>query len=183
MRCITAIWPAGPPKLSAATRNHTRNASPNETPCPGVARAMVPPTSRLSHLLPLKRPPAASNYGFRPEGPAPGVERVVHHHAVREHGVVVREIGRKPERKREQAGRLWGQLEPRRIGAAHDQRQRVERMVLDAVDLEKRVEAAELALVRERLGAGDVIRRWRRFATRRQKLVRSGRTGIRLPDR
>jgi hypothetical protein len=28
MRCITAIWPAGPPKLWAATRAHTLAASP-----------------------------------------------------------------------------------------------------------------------------------------------------------
>ena len=28
-----AICPAGPPKLKAATRNQTRSASPQETPC------------------------------------------------------------------------------------------------------------------------------------------------------
>ena len=32
IRCITAICPAGPPKLSAATRSQTRKASPIETP-------------------------------------------------------------------------------------------------------------------------------------------------------
>src|SRR5436305_1644666 len=31
MRCITAIWPAGPPKLRAATRAHVQNASRNGT--------------------------------------------------------------------------------------------------------------------------------------------------------
>jgi hypothetical protein len=36
---MTAIWPAGPPKLSAATRTHTQKASRNETPCDGVDRA------------------------------------------------------------------------------------------------------------------------------------------------
>ena len=30
---MTAIWPAGPPKLSAAIRAQTRTASPNGTPC------------------------------------------------------------------------------------------------------------------------------------------------------
>src|SRR5437763_7180276 len=30
MRCITAIWPAGPPKLSAATRAQVQNASRKE---------------------------------------------------------------------------------------------------------------------------------------------------------
>ena len=32
MRCMTAIWPAGPPKLSIATRSQTRNASRSEIP-------------------------------------------------------------------------------------------------------------------------------------------------------
>src|SRR4051812_41293504 len=36
MRCITAIWPAGPPKLSAATLAQTRTASGNEIPCPDL---------------------------------------------------------------------------------------------------------------------------------------------------
>ncbi len=31
MRCITAIWPAGPPKLWAATRAQTFDASPKLT--------------------------------------------------------------------------------------------------------------------------------------------------------
>src|SRR5689334_7332007 len=36
MRCITAICPAGPPKLKAATRIQTLMASEKETPCEGV---------------------------------------------------------------------------------------------------------------------------------------------------
>src|SRR5207248_11549645 len=36
MRCITAIWAAGPPKLRSATRVHTRSASLNDTPCAGT---------------------------------------------------------------------------------------------------------------------------------------------------
>src|SRR5689334_13500407 len=121
MRCITAIWPAGPPKLSAATRHHTRNASPNETPCPGVVGAMVSTTIASAIFFPLGGRRRRPIMGFTLQGPAPGVERVVHHHAVREHGVVVRKIGRETERKGEKAGGLWGQLEPRRIGAAYDQ--------------------------------------------------------------
>src|SRR5262245_39755951 len=39
MRCITAIWPAGPPKLSAATRNHVQKASRNVTPWLGTSAA------------------------------------------------------------------------------------------------------------------------------------------------
>src|SRR3954468_18549944 len=30
---MTAIWPAGPPKLRAAIRAHTQNAAPRLTPC------------------------------------------------------------------------------------------------------------------------------------------------------
>src|SRR5438105_2286949 len=33
MRCITAIWPAGPPKLRSATRTQTRKASAKLTAC------------------------------------------------------------------------------------------------------------------------------------------------------
>jgi hypothetical protein len=39
IRCMTAICPAGPPKLSAATRSQTRNASASETPCLVAAAA------------------------------------------------------------------------------------------------------------------------------------------------
>src|SRR5215210_1503501 len=41
MRCITAIWPAGPPKLSAATLAQTPTASRNEMPCVGVSAFSV----------------------------------------------------------------------------------------------------------------------------------------------
>src|SRR5262249_62244598 len=35
MRCMTAIWPAGPPKLRPATRSQTQKASCSGTPCCG----------------------------------------------------------------------------------------------------------------------------------------------------
>src|SRR5262245_40810531 len=43
MRCMTAIWPAGPPKLSAATLSQTQNASPNDgiLRTPGSVRVSV----------------------------------------------------------------------------------------------------------------------------------------------
>jgi len=50
-----------------------------------------------------------------------------------------------------------------RIGAAHDQRERVERTILDAIDFEKGIEAAQLAVMRERLSPGDVIGRGARL--------------------
>src|SRR5262245_66226587 len=46
MRCITAIWPAGPPKLSAATRNHVQKASRNVTPWFG--RSAAPDEARVT---------------------------------------------------------------------------------------------------------------------------------------
>src|SRR5262245_9635137 len=39
MRCITAICPAGPLKLSPATRNHVQTASRNGTPWLGISAA------------------------------------------------------------------------------------------------------------------------------------------------
>src|SRR6266511_2214690 len=38
---MTAICPAGPPKLSAATRSHVRNASRSETPCCGFHCSVI----------------------------------------------------------------------------------------------------------------------------------------------
>src|SRR5262245_34544981 len=35
MRCMTAIWPAGPPKLRPAPRSQTQKASCSGTPCRG----------------------------------------------------------------------------------------------------------------------------------------------------
>src|SRR5260370_42097916 len=88
---------------------------------------------------------------------APGVKRVVHHHAVLEHRMVVREVGREPERQREQAWRLRRELQMCGVGPAHDQRERAEGRVVDGVNLEKRIETAQLTVMREWLGPGDVI--------------------------
>ena len=52
MRCITAICPAGPPKLSAATRAQALAAWPSETPGAALAAAQ-----RLAQAGEL-RPPA-----------------------------------------------------------------------------------------------------------------------------
>src|SRR5438552_16377987 len=73
------------------------------------------------------------------------------------------EIGGEPERHGEQARGLRRELKPWRVGTAHDQRERVECWILDAIDLEKGIEAAELAVMRERLGARDVVGRGARF--------------------
>src|SRR3954466_4984248 len=50
MRCMTAIWPAGPPNESAATRNHTRNASRQLTPWDGLASTGAAPANVVSAI-------------------------------------------------------------------------------------------------------------------------------------
>src|SRR5947207_1870296 len=117
MRCITAICPAGPPKESAATRSHTRHASPNETPCAG--RGRVPAATEIS-VMPLApsgpqlRVPVV---GLILAAAAPRVERVVHRHAVLEHFMVVGKIGRQPERQGKQPRGLRRKVEASRVGA------------------------------------------------------------------
>ena len=64
---------------------------------------------------------------------APSIKRVIHHHAVFEHCMVVREVGGETERQRQQSWRLRREIEPRGIGAADDQRERAERRVIDPV--------------------------------------------------
>jgi len=66
--------------------------------------------------------------------------------------------GREAERDGEQTRRLRRELQPRGVGAAHNQCQRVQRGTLDTVNLQEGVEAAQFAIVRERLGARDVVR-------------------------
>src|SRR3981189_471040 len=88
---------------------------------------------------------------------APGIERVVHHHPVREHFVIIGKVCRKPQRDREQAAALRGQIVARGIGTPDDGRQMIESGILDAIDAQDRVEGAALALVRE-FDAGYVVR-------------------------
>src|SRR5438445_4798679 len=75
---------------------------------------------------------------------APGVERVVHHHAVLQHLVVVLEIARKTEGHRRQAGRLRREIKPRGVGTPYDDRELLERRIGQPVVLEESVEATEL---------------------------------------
>src|SRR5262245_26965653 len=86
---------------------------------------------------------------FGLQGPAPGVERVVHHQSVPEHFVVVGKVGRETERNREQTTALRAQIMARRVGASHDLGEVIERPIFDVVDTEDGVERATLAFVRE----------------------------------
>ena len=65
---MTAIWPAGPPKLSAATRAQTFIASENGIPCSLLT---------LLVLLLLGRPIVS----FADRVAAPAIERIVQAHA------------------------------------------------------------------------------------------------------
>ena len=77
---MTAMWPAGPPKFSAAMRAHVQNASRKLTPCAGVqagnraaGAAVVPLTSGSGFLTgPVVRFPGGIT--------APAIERIVKRH-------------------------------------------------------------------------------------------------------
>src|SRR5256885_15974981 len=75
---------------------------------------------------------------------APGIERVVHHHACLEHLVVVGEVAREPERDRSEPGRLRREIEARGVGAADDDGELREHRIAQAVVLQERVEVSEL---------------------------------------
>src|SRR5437016_4698184 len=110
MRCMTAIWPAGPPKLRLATRSQVQNASRSDTPCSGCERpSSAIEISAMTSLFRGRRGPIV-RLGL--QRAAPGIERVVHDHAVLEHFVVVVEICREAERDRKQAAALRGEVVP-----------------------------------------------------------------------
>ena len=63
---------------------------------------------------------------FRLEIATPGIERVVHHHAVPEHFVIVRKVRGQAERDGEQAAALRGQIVAGRVGSSDDLGEMVE---------------------------------------------------------
>ena len=88
----------------------------------------------------------------------PRIERVVDDHAAFQHGViVVAMIGGQAQRNRQQAGRLRCQAGISGVGAAHDLREAIERRVLDRKDTDERVECTQVAVVRKRFCARNVI--------------------------
>src|SRR5258706_13485936 len=104
---MIAIWPAGPPKLMNPSFSQNRNASLNLTTLTTRARS-----SRHRRGNPVVL--------FVTYVTAPRVQRVVDHHPVLQHRMVVGEIVRQAERNREQSGGLRRQLQLARVGAAHD---------------------------------------------------------------
>src|SRR5262245_42154051 len=131
MRCITAIWPAGPPKLRLATLSQTWKASGNEG-CRGAAAAGTASTESASvtshpRLLGVS---GLAGRGLRVRGlpgmsllggvAAPPVERVIERHSGFELGKVVGVHPRQSQRGGEQAGGLRSGIEVPGIGATHD---------------------------------------------------------------
>src|SRR3954471_5442071 len=132
MRCITAICPAGPPKLSRAIRSHTANASAKETPWTRGCGAAEPDIDTASVISPLVhqlrlwlvgRPVVGLGGGVA----APAKERIIKLQSGLELFEVVAVHARQPERCRQKARGLRRQIQPRRVGGADDGCQPLER--------------------------------------------------------
>src|SRR5690349_12166415 len=104
MRCITAICPAGPPKLSAATRSQTRKASPSETPWLGEASATLGLEFCRVSLISGSRLLRGPVMGLVRCIAAPAIEGIVEHKSCLELREIVRIHPRQSERGGEQAG-------------------------------------------------------------------------------
>src|SRR5436190_8394266 len=120
MRCITAIWPAGPPKLSPAMRAHVQNASRKVTPCAGVpagkeaARTAVESFTSGSWFLAL--PVVGLPGGI----PAPAIEGIVEPHRRLELGEIIPIHARIAKRGGQQSRALRRKVRPRCVRATHD---------------------------------------------------------------
>src|SRR6202521_4311089 len=134
IRCMTAIWPAGPPKERSATRSQTRVASAKEMPCAATV-------SVISRLRLVGRPVVRFVRGVA----APAIEGVVERHTCLELREIVRMHSRESKRGREQASRFRYQIEARRIRRAHDLGEMQECLCADAEFLDHDVEGAALA--------------------------------------
>ena len=127
MRCITAICPAGPPKLSSATRepDHERLA---EARCRARSRSTV-------HRSDVA---ATSRHGFAllvgqlwvslGRVAAPAIERIVEQHPGLKLLQIVVDTCAKARASGEQTGRLRREIEPRGVGGAHDRREALQRL-------------------------------------------------------
>src|SRR4051812_18947606 len=82
MRCIMAIWPAGPPKLMQPIFSQTRNASPK----PGEPDAPVDTVSACIVISCRLRGPVVPLLGRMAR---PGEQRIIDHEAALDHGVIV----------------------------------------------------------------------------------------------
>src|SRR5262249_5492646 len=79
---------------------------------------------------------------------APGIQRVVHHHPVPQHLMILAEVVRQAQRDREQAWSFWRQVQTRGVRATHDDCELRQCRIGEVVLLQERVEAASLTIVR-----------------------------------
>ena len=121
---MTAIWPAGPPKLRAAMRSQTPTASAKGMAC-GWPRARRRRVERKRSLRGFRVRPVV---GFPGRVAAPAVERVVEGHAGLELREVVGVHPRQAERNGEQSGGFRREVGPCRVGAANDACEALQRL-------------------------------------------------------
>src|SRR5947209_18164970 len=115
MRCIMAIWPAGPPKLMQPILNQSQKASPKL----GAASVRRIPVSICTVISRCLCGPVVPLLGRMPR---PGEQRIVDDKAALDHGViVVSGQRRETERDRMQSGGFRSKIVARGVGAAHDQ--------------------------------------------------------------
>src|SRR5215210_8767667 len=140
MRCMTAIWPAGPPNESAATRNQTRNASPQPTPWDGSVRAKTVAAAAVSAI-------SSSSAALLAEGL---VEVVQHGTAARDPLVVLAIRRADPGNQGANAGCLLApELLVLEVDVVHDLADGAQRRVIEAGAAQQDLECAAVALVRE----------------------------------
>src|SRR5215213_414338 len=140
MRCMSAIWPAGPPNESAATRSQTQNASPQLTPWDGLASTGAAPANVVSAI-------SFSSAALLAEV----LIEVVEHGAATRDPLVVLAIGRAdPGNQGANAGRLLApELCVLEVDVVHDLADGAQRRVAEAGAAQKDLERAAVALVGE----------------------------------